>query len=573
MNAFKHYGMIAFILVSFICVIFAINETIKAANQHDFQGKMTDQVRTIEIIGFVNSNKPFTNTNVLNKYKNHIQENMTIYSITGKRMYSSSTKPPRFKKVVSPSYTLTRTHFTYTAQLKHASQVVGYVTLSGNVSNDKGLLILDLVILILGVIVVFIYIEIVRRFTRPLEEATRMAEALAMGNFKKRTYEEHPFDVSGRLGRSLNELARNLERTTLSYQEQKDRLRTLIENLGSSLIFIDEDGQINLVNKTFRQTFHVDATDWFERNYKDVISFKEIIHVIDETIMVESTLKRELVMDIHIDQKYFDVFSAPILDRKKRFRGVILVFHDITELKKLEQIRKDFVANVSHELKTPITSITGFTETLMDGAAEDKDILNQFLSIIHKESLRLQELIHDLLELSKLEQQHFQINWQPVDLKQLLEDTVLILKEKAKTKEIEISCETDDDTRVMGDTARIRQVMINLISNAVAYTPAKGRIWVYLKNYKNKVTFIVKDTGIGIPEQFIPRIFERFYRVDKARSRNSGGTGLGLAIVKHIVEAHGGIIDVQSKVGEGTTFEIVFQKEKPKSIEKGYLHD
>lgn len=565
----KHYGIVAFILISFLSLAFVINETVKAANEHQFKSIIEDRATTIGTLGYNSGDGTFSNTKSLSRFVNHIGNHLTLYTSSGELVFTSLKQPLTFQEVQKDAFRLKGGHFQYITHLKDDKQVIGYLCLSGAVPDHQGLFILDFIIFLLGIIVIIVYLQVVRKFTRPLEEATKMAEALAMGNFKKRTYEENPFDVSGRLGRSLNELARNLEQTTLSYQEQKDRLRTLIENLGSSLIFIDEEGQINLVNKTFRQTFHVDTTEWFEKNYKDVITFKEIIHVIDETIMVESTLKREMVVYIHIEKKFFDVFSAPILDRKKRFRGVILVFHDITELKKLEQIRKDFVANVSHELKTPITSITGFTETLMDGALEDKDILNQFLSIIHKESLRLQELIHDLLELSKLEQEHFHINWQPVHLEQLLKDTVLILQEKANSKEITLKCDVEEDIEIMGDTARIRQVMINLISNAIAYTPAKGSVWLNLMDKEATVDFIVRDTGIGIAEEQIPRIFERFYRVDKARSRNSGGTGLGLAIVKHIVEAHGGAIEVKSKIGKGTTFIITFQKEAPNIKGKG----
>jgi len=230
-------------------------------------------------------------------------------------------------------------------------------------------------------------------------------------------------------------------------------------------------------------------------------------------------------------------------------------------LKKLEQMRKDFVANVSHELKTPITSIKGFSETLLDGALSDKQTAEYFLSIILKESDRLQTLIQDLLDLSKIEQQGFLLSIQPCDLREILEDISVILESKAKEKNVELNMILPDNlTYIEGDIYRLKQIFINLINNALTYTPQGGSVRVRVEKHDNYALVTVSDTGIGIKKEEIPRIFERFYRVDRARSRNSGGTGLGLAIVKHLVEAHKGQISVQSEVGKGTTFTVKLNK-------------
>lgn len=244
--------------------------------------------------------------------------------------------------------------------------------------------------------------------------------------------------------------------------------------------------------------------------------------------------------------------------------GILLVFNDITELKKLEQIRKDFVANVSHELKTPITSIKGFSETLLDGAMEDKETLEEFLRIILKESHRLQTLIQDLLDLSKLEQHHFALNKEEFNLMEILNKATKMLEGRAEAKNIKLLFpQANEIVQIEGDRSRLTQVFLNLITNAVIYTPNDGEITVYAVEKKKKIEIRIQDTGIGIEQEEIPRIFERFYRVDKARSRNSGGTGLGLAIVKHLVELHRGTIQVESEMGEGTTFTVILHKEFP----------
>jgi two-component system phosphate regulon sensor histidine kinase PhoR len=338
---------------------------------------------------------------------------------------------------------------------------------------------------------------------------------------------------------------------------QKDRLSALIENIGAGLILIDSRGYINLINKGYIDFFHVNATDYLSKLYYEVIENEEVCQIVAEVFRTEQKVSKQLLVPLYIERRYFVVYGIPIIGRDNVWKGVVLVFHDITELKNLEQMRKDFVANVSHELKTPVTSIKGFTETLLDGAMNQKDTLEAFLTIILKESERLQSLILDLLELSKIEQQGFILNIQKLDLHHLLEEVITMLNVKAAEKNIrmELVCK-QDQMMIEGDTDRLKQVFINLIANALAYTPNNGEVTVILLAHGEHVRIHVKDTGVGIEKKEIPRIFERFYRVDRARSRNSGGTGLGLAIVKHLVEAHHGFISVRSEIGKGSEFII-----------------
>ncbi|MCM3704765.1 MULTISPECIES: two-component system histidine kinase PnpS [Cytobacillus] len=402
--------------------------------------------------------------------------------------------------------------------------------------------------------------RIMARYTKPIESATQVAIELTKGNYRARTYEDQEDEI-GMLSKSINVLARNLQEMVKSQEMQQDRLGALIENMGSGLILIDSRGYINLVNRPYKEVFNVNPSEYLYKLYYEVIEHKGITEVIEEIFMTEQKVKKQLIIPVNIERRYFEVYGVPIIGTNDEWKGILLVFHDITELKKLEQMRKDFVANVSHELKTPVTSIKGFSETLLDGAMENKQTLNEFLNIILKESDRLQSLIQELLDLSKIEKQSFSLSIQQLDLADVLEDVVAIMKGKAAEKEIVLEYKKmDKPVCIEGDVHRLKQVFINIISNAISYTPNQGVVYISSADTGSTVLTEIRDTGIGIEAREIPRIFERFYRVDKARSRNSGGTGLGLAIVKHLIEAHKGTISVKSEVGKGTAFIIELQK-------------
>ncbi|WP_144547896.1 two-component system histidine kinase PnpS [Bacillus sp. X1(2014)] len=410
------------------------------------------------------------------------------------------------------------------------------------------------------IIILFLCVRITSKYTKPIEAATNVAIELAKGNYRARTTVSR-LDETGMLGSSINMLAENLQELTKAQEMQQDRLSALIENMGAGLVLIDSRGYINLINKGFIDIFHVNSSDYLNKVYYEVIEYEEICQLVAEVFRTEKKVSKQILVPLFIERRYFVVYGVPILGTNNVWKGVLLVFHDITEIKKLEQMRKDFVANVSHELKTPVTSIKGFTETLMDGAMNNKETLEAFLSIILKESDRLQTLIQDLLDLSKIEQQGFRLNIQELDLYELLKEVITVLSGKAQAKNIRINllCK-QDQVMVQGDLDRLKQVFINLIANAMNYTPPEGNVEIILLEHGDKIRVHVKDTGIGISKEEIPRIFERFYRVDRDRSRNSGGTGLGLAIVKHLIEAHHGNISVRSELGEGSEFIIELYK-------------
>ncbi|WP_062355182.1 two-component system histidine kinase PnpS [Bacillus kwashiorkori] len=412
-------------------------------------------------------------------------------------------------------------------------------------------------------LILFISKSIIDKVFKPVDSATKVAIELAKGNYRARTYEETNKTFNG-LTSSINTLARNLQLITTEQEIQTNRLMTLIENMGSSLIFIDDKGYIVLMNRIFKEVFHIDDTNGIGKSYQDVIDDENINKLIAEVFMTEQKIRRQIAVPIGIAFKFFEIYGAPIISHDNEWKGSVFVFHDITELKKLEQVRKDFVANVSHELKTPITSIRGFAETLLDGASQDKEALNSFLTIIFKESERLTSLIQDLLELSRIEQSGFTMQIEKVNLVTVMSEVVAILKERADKKQIEVKFPLQHTSFfIEGDALRIKQIFINLLSNAISYTLNTGEISINFQEDDENIFVSITDTGIGMEKSQIPRIFERFYRVDKDRSRNSGGTGLGLAIVKHLVEAHHGELDVQSVIGQGSTFTIKFFKKFP----------
>ncbi|MBM7554992.1 two-component system histidine kinase PnpS [Thalassobacillus pellis] len=413
----------------------------------------------------------------------------------------------------------------------------------------------------LGLILIFLVVyNVMEKYVKPIRSAANVASELAKGNYRARTYDGY-FGEAGKLNQSINVLARNLQQITTEQGMQENRLEAVINNMGSGLLLIDEKGYIHLVNRAFLDSFGGNSKDYIGALYYEAIPYKSVHETVKDIFMLEETVRDTFVFPVKIQRKHMEVTGAPIFNESMKWKGIVLVFHDITELKRLEQTRKDFVANVSHELKTPITSIRGFSETLLDGAMKDQELLEQFLTIILKESGRLQSLIKDLLELSKIEKTDFQLTVSAIDISHLLQELMPIIRQNAAEKEITVDMETVGPVMIDGDAGRLKQVFMNLLTNAVNYTPSNGNVDVKVTEGEEDIRVSIADTGYGIPEEDIPRIFERFYRVDKARSRNTGGTGLGLAIVKHIIEAHSGTIEVESNVGEGTIFHVILKKE------------
>ncbi len=423
------------------------------------------------------------------------------------------------------------------------------------------LYVLLAVLVIQFIVLLLLLFHFFDRYVKPIDKVTETMDKLLKGNYHSRIHQPMTGSI-GELSTKINSLARSLSELTISEQIQAEQLSTVIENSESGLVLIDEKGYIHVVNRKFISMFGKTPHDYIGYLYYDVLENEQIHHTVQETFLYERHVKHLFSLFKNDEKIYLEIVGAPIFNERNMLRGAVLVIYDITEFKNVEVMRKDFVANVSHELKTPITSIKGFAETLLDGAENDPEARKQFLQIIFDESKRIQYLIDDLLILSKLEKDESNINVGPVEVGFVLDEVLPVINPHAEQKNIDIQVDADEELIFEADEEKIKQILLNLLTNAISYTPEKGTISLAIKDSGENVCFQVKDTGIGISKEALPRIFERFYRVDKDRSRDTGGTGLGLAIVKHIVEVHHGEIKVESELGEGTTFNVFIPKEQ-----------
>ncbi|UDI78057.1 PAS domain-containing protein [Staphylococcus taiwanensis] len=417
---------------------------------------------------------------------------------------------------------------------------------------------------LIGIIVLLaVYLavrSINRTYIRPINEVTYATSLIADGYYHVRVPESNVKETKA-LFVTTNDLARRLQKLNNKQKIQSNRLKTTLENIPSSVLMIDKHGDIVVANHAYYELFR--PSDKVEnKNYTSYLD-KQIQMLILESFKTEKPLYNQVEIFINnVHQKYFDVSCVPILSKsKKKLQGIVVVMHDITNLQKLENLRREFVANVSHELKTPITSIKGFAETLIEGAKNDEQSLEMFLNIILKESNRIESLVMDLLDLSHIEQQT-ELETSYVNLSELACNTIDHLQNQARYKNIEIKAEIEPEVIFEAHENKIAQVITNLLSNAINYSLEGNQVIVRVYRENINVNLEIEDFGIGIAPDDQQHIFERFYRVDKARSRDSGGTGLGLSITKHIVEAHHGTITINSELGKGSLFKVSFLDEQ-----------
>ncbi len=341
---------------------------------------------------------------------------------------------------------------------------------------------------------------------------------------------------------------------------EKDYLQTVLKGITEGVLVVDGRGRIRMVNEALRKLFPL-PPEVLDRTLLEVIRNAELEEAIRKAIRngkgsaFELTLPSSSGRNFEVNVVGIPLPSERINEEGREMGGAIAVFHDISRLKELERIRQDFVANVSHELRTPLTTIKGYAETLLEGAMKEEVAL-QFIQVIKRHTDRLTKIVEDLLTLSKIESKEFQLKMEVLSLRDLIDDVIGFVKEPAEKKKISISRnEIPSFLTLKADRNYLEQVLINLLDNAIKYTPVGGRITISaIENNSEEIQFLVGDNGIGIPREDLHRIFERFYRVDKGRSQELGGTGLGLSIVKHLIQAHGGRVWAESRLGEGSTF-------------------
>ncbi|OQX86459.1 MAG: phosphate regulon sensor histidine kinase PhoR [Candidatus Omnitrophica bacterium 4484_70.2] len=397
--------------------------------------------------------------------------------------------------------------------------------------------------------------------TKPLEKIRGLINDVAKGNFS-RQIDIPSNDEIGQLAQSFNQMVGKLKRRIETILEDKNQLDAVLASVIEGVVAIDRNEKIILFNSALQKLFNLKREKVIGRFFWEVIRNNELNSLLKEVREKRKLEKKELTLFFPQGEKIFQVHALPIKGENV-VSGVVAVLHDITELKRLERMRIEFVANVSHELRTPLTSIKGFVETLKDGAIDDPKNSRRFLSIIEAHTERLNNLINDLLELSKIESKEIKMKFQSVNLRELVDGVVSNFKGAIEQKGHKVVIEIPFDfTQVEVDLEKIEQVFINLLDNAIKFTPQGGKICIKATDRGKDVEIEISDTGIGIPKEDLQRVFERFYRVDKARSRELGGTGLGLSIVKHIVQAHRGTVDVESQIGKGSRFFFTLPKKQ-----------
>jgi two-component system phosphate regulon sensor histidine kinase PhoR len=355
--------------------------------------------------------------------------------------------------------------------------------------------------------------------------------------------------VRAESNREVRNLLQAQEQAALELQTQQE---TLFDSMAEGLLLLDENRRVRIANRSFAQLFEI-TTDIRSRTLLEALRVHEVVEVLDVLDTQKQVLGRELKLS-HPNELLLQVNGSAIFDAAGRRRGTVLVFHDLTRVKQLERTRQEFVANVSHELRTPLSLIKGYVETLLEGAKDNPEISTKFLQTIDRNAERLRLLIEDLLTISELESGRVRLNQQPLQLRTLTEKVLSDFRSPAESKNITLVDEVPDVT-INADAARLEQVLCNLIDNAIKYGRNQGNVALRAcLAGTEQVEISISDDGPGVPPEALERIFERFYRVDKARSREQGGTGLGLSIVKHIVQGHGGRVWARSELGHGATF-------------------
>ena len=411
--------------------------------------------------------------------------------------------------------------------------------------------------MVLAVFVTFVLgFVISKSITGPINDVTKKAEQMASGDFSQEVSVKSNDEI-GRLAEMFNYLRKQLDDTLSEISGEKNKLETILRHMADGLIAVDLSGKIIHANHAAIKILAVNEQSIEEENYDD------LIQGLNPELTVENLMKRcEFEPESEVFEsagRYYDIRYDRFKDENGKDVGLIMIIQDITQRMKLESMQMDFVANVSHELKTPLTTIKSYTETLLDGAVSDPETARSFLGIIDSEADRMNRLVKDLLQLSRMENNQEKWNMKESDLVKLLTSAVTKVALTAEAKKQKLNCLFEADARVavVMDKDRIEQVILNVLANAINYTQEGGRIDIDLVVQDREAHIIIDDNGIGIPEDEQSRVFERFFRVDKARSRSMGGTGLGLAISKQIIEEHNGRIELTSRENKGTKVKII----------------
>lgn len=392
-----------------------------------------------------------------------------------------------------------------------------------------------------------------KSITGPIKSLTVKARQMSQGEYNQKV-EVKSDDEIGQLGKMFNFLTEELEANMSKLIQEKSKIETTLTYMADGVLTVDKNGNIIHINPIARRILSVRSKDVL---YDQIISRKTHDLYLDKLEENNWTGTYTLA----VDKETYKVDYAPFRDGQNQIGGVILVFKNITEQHRLDKQQKEFVANVSHELKTPITTIKSYTETLLEGALDEKELAIDFLKTINSESDRMSRLVSDLLRLSRMDHEKAIWNKEKLSINEVVKDTCSKLSIQAKNKKIKLNCDYDNrNSNILFDKDGLEQILLNVIGNAIKYTPEHGEVSVGISAETSRVVVTIKDTGIGIPQEDLNHVFERFYRVDKARTRQMGGTGLGLSIAEQIAKAHDTKIEISSELHVGTTVTISIPK-------------
>ncbi len=405
-----------------------------------------------------------------------------------------------------------------------------------------------LAVLLTGVVISLVAARSISARLHRLREYARRAAAGDFIPLERDPGRDQLADLAEAVGGTVAQLGKTIRTLT----DERNRSAAILASMVEGVAVIGGDERILYCNQAFEQILELPGGSSQSKKLVEALRQAELVSAVRQVLPGDHQITGEVEVGT-VRRRSFSVTAAPV--HAAGTNGAVLVLHDITELRRLERVRRDFVANVSHEFKTPLTAIQGFSETLLGGALEDEANRGRFVDIIRQHARRLARLTDDLLKLSRIEAGQFELVAQPISVEALVNDCVETARLRADDRGLCISVHLPANLPpVRGDVAQLGEVLQNLLDNALQYTPQGGRIDVTACSTGSEIAFTVSDTGIGIPEADLERIFERFYRVDAARSREAGGTGLGLSIARHIVDAHGGKIWVESAVGQGSRF-------------------
>ena len=455
-----------------------------------------------------------------------------------------------------------RNPMTYVAvPVERNAQVLGVVRVAAPQFTYRSLLAANALKIGVGTIMVVALVALLslaaaRRITTPIESLREGAERFARGELVARLRASESHEVT-QLAGAMNVMATQLEDRIRAAESQRNELEAVFASMVEGVLAVDTHERVISINAAACSLFGIARDRALGRDLREVIRNADLHQFVALTLSSTGPCEADIAL-LHPGERHVRLHGSPLTDALRRNIGCVVVLHDVTALIRLENARRDFVANVSHELKTPITSIKGFVETLLDGALEDPDSARRFLATIGKQAARLDALIEDLLKLSRVEQDGEKggIEMHVGPIQDVLEAAVQTCGVLALAKDVRIHLQTENDLSVRRNPELLQTAIENLLDNAVKYSPPSTDVYVTAARGNGMVSISVRDQGCGIDRQHLPRIFERFYRVDKARSRKLGGTGLGLAIVKHVVRIHGGQTSVESAPRKGSVFSI-----------------